>query len=167
MISTGNLRGAALLRLVKQRILEEPKRIEMSMWRVDRLEDDPDYHACRTMGCIAGWLVMLSGTDRHGLTYEEQGARLLGVDRETAKKLFYPANWPPHMHDEYTDGCREDYPAMRARATCKAIDWFIERYMMPKKPRVCGSVRGRTADRMAAHRKIRSTPRLSLRGRTS
>lgn len=89
-----------LLSEIAKLALAEPKRLRMGMW-LDReaaltFEDAP---ACGTVGCIAGWAVMLRGTRKQQREMETNvycdfsdapAAAVLGLDSDQAHELFNP-----------------------------------------------------------------------------
>ncbi len=120
-----------LLRRIKSVIKAEPKRLDMGAWtyRNVRRSGPP----CGTVGCIAGWAVLLSTKGRNNKErYENadpsdwagEGRRLLKLDAGEAHKLFFVGCWPYELHEAYDDAYGD--PKARAKITCERIDRFIE-----------------------------------------
>jgi hypothetical protein len=124
-----------LLQKIKAHILEEPKRVCMSSWRLrgsDIERADLMRPACDTVCCISGWAAELSGSkDYIGR------ADLLGLDgtseRPTtsqedtasqAQRLFYTSCWPPKWGSmlDRTLPQSQEY----ARVVADYIDYFIK-----------------------------------------
>lgn len=96
---------------VKKAILAEPKRLDMDTW-LDTY--DPKYYdeapKCGTVGCIAGWAVVLTRVGREpksmgpvektcadvlNMGFDKNvAARQLGLSYETMDKVFHLSNWP-------------------------------------------------------------------------
>lgn len=134
---TKELRGVELLRAIKQHILEEPKRINMSHWLLtgyDSMRHLQEFErpACNTVGCIAGWACFLTGnTEASACDVPEEGRRLLGLTNQAADKLFYISGWPDDLTLRYCQSSNQsEYHCVRAQVTAEAIDWFIANYMM-------------------------------------
>jgi hypothetical protein len=89
--------NVALLRAVQRAILTTPTQFEISEWhRGDVAPFAPD--KCSSTACIAGWAVLLHDKERltqwSSVSIEERTRRLLGLDEEQAKRLFYCGLWP-------------------------------------------------------------------------
>ena len=69
-----------LLRKVQKHILEEPRRLNMDIILDDRVSArDPKNPPCGTVGCIAGWAIVLAHGDiGYGLI--SNAAELLSLD---------------------------------------------------------------------------------------
>jgi hypothetical protein len=89
-----------LLSEIAKLALAEPKRLRMGMW-LDRkaARTFADAPACGTVGCIAGWAVMLRGTRQQQREMENSvycvladapATAVLGLDRGQAEELFNP-----------------------------------------------------------------------------
>lgn len=146
-----------LLKRIKAHILKEPKRLDMNLL-VDIKHNetigyelpntkDRQWPACGTVGCIAGWAVLLSGgkpiTCGSEEGWWEKGAKLLGLNTAMANRLFstplnaldewdalYPLHederpdtWPKKFANRYVDA---KTPRGRALATAARIDHFIK-----------------------------------------
>lgn len=123
-----------LLLKVKAAILDEPKRLNIWEWQGRWLQGD-EAPACGTVGCIAGWLDILSKTNGstdieaikgcplNEVDAEEAGEIALGVARGYALGLFIPSRWP---HDLYLD-LKPTIPGTPEHASVVAavIDRFI------------------------------------------
>jgi len=127
-----------LLRKVKKQILEEPKRLDMGFFgmKVKPYSGGP---RCGTVGCIAGWAVMLNHPEVIGARLSEkrldefnnligradvEGMKLLKITTDQRDKLFYVANWPEPYRQQYSDAI--DDRKARAEVTAKRIDYFIK-----------------------------------------
>lgn len=133
--------AAKILRAVKRLILAEPKRLHMADWGQRR--SGPGAPACGTVGCIAGWTVLVSSglaskwalklldnSAFNGLmaaagikaasilgypTFDYTGGRLY--------KLFYPSSWPEPFRIDYHAAKTQ---TSRAKIVGKRIDHFIK-----------------------------------------
>lgn len=115
-----------ILQKVKQHILEEPRRLRMTTWFYKTDLVDPMSPPCGTIGCIAGFTVMLSGKIVEVETVQEEAMELLGINDKQAGELFYTSQWPQRFSTEYFDygwASKE-----RAEVTARRIDAFIEQY---------------------------------------
>lgn len=125
-----------LLDKIKAHIMEEPRRIIMSVWReqttkrsleaaVPLLNGISKYITvkappCGTIGCIAGWAQVLTKTTELG--HPEIAARLvLGLDQEVANRLFLTRQWPLKFHKSYI---RCKTAKGRAKVVCDRITHF-------------------------------------------
>jgi hypothetical protein len=125
-----------LLLKVKAHILEEPRRIWMSVWKKDAdqklsseyekgwlvpptILTENERPPCNTVGCIAGWATTLAGKD---FGSEYQAAKLLELDIDQKTKLFYVPNWPSDFQYAYRHA--QDAKE-RADAVARRIDHFI------------------------------------------
>jgi hypothetical protein len=88
-----------LLSEVARAVTAEPKRLRMGTWLDTKAKRrlGVEAPACGTIGCIAGWSVMLSGsrTLRREMArgvyfnyYETPASGLLGLDEEQSEELF-------------------------------------------------------------------------------
>ncbi len=117
-----------LLEKISEHILEEPKRVNMDAW----IEEDPKVHkhACHTVGCIAGWAVLLKGTksERKGNWWEikETAKRLLRVSEDDANTLFYAGQWPEERQDQLT-AHREGSKAYAKVVAARIADFIKEK----------------------------------------
>lgn len=77
-----------LLSEVRALALEEPKRMRMSCWGgvVGNAETLPESHrpACGTVGCIGGWVNVLSPKSRRN-----GASSILGLNSDQTDELFY------------------------------------------------------------------------------
>lgn len=70
-------------------IHDEPKRLDMSMpLACNANEFYPLAPACGTVGCVAGWVVMLRGNPNAKMAITTQGADILGIPNAVSD-LFY------------------------------------------------------------------------------
>lgn len=94
--------NTGLLRRVIAHITEEPKRYDQRWW-ADRVEGEGT-PVCKTVGCIAGWAVLLMSPRKTweeliekdygniknptNFSFREEGQRLLGLTGKEANVLF-------------------------------------------------------------------------------
>lgn len=142
-----------LLNKVKKHILEEPLRLRMSSWlriatkasqkqqRFGPRGEFTDYGepntqtfpACKTIGCIAGWTVLLGLPADQAKNIspdddiEEIAVRLLNMDYSDMCSLFYVGDWPDHLHQAYIAA---KTPIERAKLVAAAIDDFKKTYKL-------------------------------------
>lgn len=136
-----------LLLEIKDRILEEPRRLSMGDWILtDQSPDDIRpalMPSCNTVACIAGWAVLLTHSRISAVHIpdlakqiskdwlEEDGATALGLTRQQEKELFFVKNWPltfKRRYDVTFDWPPEKRIAERAKITAERIDAFIAQY---------------------------------------
>lgn len=131
-----------LLRRVKRHILAEPKRINMYFpVRVGQMGRGAP--PCGTIGCIAGWAVLLAerkGREMPGLTwrrildrreapdmdwddFKPIAIRRLKLTAEQAHRLFHVINWPRTFTVQYE---KARTPKKMASVTAERIDHFIK-----------------------------------------
>lgn len=151
----GSTLNVKLLRKIRDHILEEPKRVDMSFWlkkyTKKQREASDIIPACGTIGCIAGWAKVLTGS-RSRRDISVIGAELLGLpyvdwwaaDEDapawrilpdggilSPERLFSPSNWdggwyyPLERHNVGTRGY--------ARVVAGYINYFIKRYGPPER----------------------------------
>jgi hypothetical protein len=120
-----------LLQQVKQHILENPARLRMDRWVVNRKRcegscsmeatdssfvfNESDWGepieqsipACGTVACIAGWTTIvgdnLDPQKAVGFEAPYRAKELLEIDHEQADRLFYVSNWPEELADAYIE----------------------------------------------------------------
>lgn len=123
-----------MLLKIKAHILEEPKRVNMDVFRIrkndmecatqpnDLLEKHVDsWPACGTVGCIAAWALMLDGMEEWWrCSPADWAARLLDL---TNRRLFFVEHWPTHLVLKL-DRCKGGTRAY-ANVVALAIDDFI------------------------------------------
>lgn len=128
-----------LLREIQQTFKEEPKRLDMEGWAHDSF--GPEAPRCNTVGCIAGWAVLLKEHKKTEtfqqarqrfyaevkikprLNYCDRAQRLLKLERTQAYRLFYVNEWPDKFQRDYN---RAETPRGRAKATIARIAHFIK-----------------------------------------
>ena len=116
-----------LLRKVAKHILAEPKRLDMETI-ADKVEGGRDSPPCGTVGCIAGWACMLTGSSVNHADWEK-GKRLIDLDSDQAYRLFdYPLGW---SSDGWPAKFSKPYVAakaarQRARIAVARIEHFIK-----------------------------------------
>lgn len=125
-----------LLRKVQRHILEEPKRYDQDRWLIRGDEatihlEPNDVPACKTVGCIAGWVCVL-GKSIPKLAYNSgiRAKKLLGLTTGQADRLFAPilyadANhcWPEKFETKYR---KANTAKKRAKVAAARIDHFIK-----------------------------------------
>lgn len=133
-----------LLRKVKEHILDEPQRLDMSMFG-QRTEGEMA-PPCGTTACIAGWAVILSDPKLFTVDIEEfddvlsdaykTGRELLRITPGQARRLFFVGGWPLTFKEKMRYLDMSDYDGtygtaglavLKARAAVAAerIDYFI------------------------------------------
>lgn len=132
-----------ILELVKVHMRAEPRRLNMKDWILRRYSCTPDvtqfvssgalpsgfeFPPCGTVGCIAGWICILSGKDESLLNtisapYRANEAMFLPTYSALTDKLFYLDYWPLNYRLDYEQA---ETPEERVEATCARIDYFIE-----------------------------------------
>lgn len=111
-----------LLERVKQHILEEPKRLDMELWRDTADKSDPDAPACRTYACIGGWTELLGNSPR-GKKGADQLLNLRGLGGDELNEDLYDL-----FFDYIEWWTRKDSPKMRARQAARRIDALIKKW---------------------------------------
>jgi hypothetical protein len=113
-----------LLRKIKKHILEQPKRLLMGRWIVnkgDYATEKVRFAKCETAACIAGWACILAGQGKPqdvSLTAE----KLLGLGWRQASRLFQPLEWP----DKFDAGLLDNGTAKTAKMAARRIEHFIK-----------------------------------------
>lgn len=132
-----------LLRRIQREMLKEPARVEMKRWAIPAkvlLESYPRRKSpsCGTVGCIAGWGLMLTKgrkkTDYLGISkvilhrqnsgIQREAEKLLRITKQQGKHLFHQREWPDKFRwklDKLNEGT-----AAYARVVCQRIDHFIK-----------------------------------------
>lgn len=124
-----------LLRDVQRVILAEPKRVNMKTYAVDpEKEGYSNRPACGTVGCFAGWVVVLSKGRQVALNGGgDEAGKLLGWD------LHYelPGNGYHVFNAGSGDQCARTLPGSKAhaRAVYNRINGFIQRNLKALKAR--------------------------------
>lgn len=110
-----------LLEKIKKHLKEEPKRYHQGKWVEEVSVWDANAPACGTVGCIAGWAVLLSVPKkrwsfwfRREESIKDRASKLLGLDYNQTNYLFAAGN-----QMDWTG------PAGVAEA-CKKIDHIIK-----------------------------------------
>lgn len=132
-----------LLRQVKAHILDEPRRLHMDHGLMPKYGKDAP--ACGTVGCIAGWTVVLANKkrtesakatikrlkiprseslprERSWSAIEDMATEILGIRSSAAERLFYTWNWPNALVSAYRSASSA---AERAKITARRIERFI------------------------------------------
>lgn len=120
-----------LLRKIQKHILEEPRRYDQNLWRIEvDPATNPERPPCGTMACIGGWATALSGKERDSYLGWDVAMRLLGLTREQADRLFDTVEkgtdlnkWPKKFVTAYL---KAKTPRDRARVAVRRIDHFIK-----------------------------------------
>lgn len=124
--------NAGLMARVKERILKEPKELDMFEWFspggtfkewLKYRSGEKSAWGCGTVACIAGWTIFLN--DLTEFTMEspaKQATRYLGVTYEEASMIFLPGNWPPRVWDRYLMARNDGEWKKAAEITIKAIE---------------------------------------------
>lgn len=133
---------AALLRRVEKRILEEPRRFDMSDWVYPSDGMWPDGPPCGTVACIAGWVALdrvpasklkkmtrreffILGDEFHPRSARARACKALGIDPESSvpANLFGVNNWPDKYRIAYNNART---PKGHAGVAVRRIEHFIE-----------------------------------------
>jgi hypothetical protein len=119
--------NVSLLRKVQKHILAEPKRFDMGNFGYLLPEGDGG-PKCGTVGCIAGWAVLLDGNKKAIGTWEvtklvgeEEGKDSLELTELQKDRLFFLSGWPKKFHDKYFGHSREE----QAKIAAARIEHFI------------------------------------------
>jgi len=133
--------AAARLRRVIERIKGDPRRLDMHRWGYKRGWLTFSAPECRTVACIAGWTILdglparelrrASGSTLKQILGErrfDEGAffkaqKILGLDSETARRLFYLPFWPSLYLLRYKQA---QNAKTRTDVTVERIEHFIE-----------------------------------------
>jgi len=117
---------ARLLRRIQKHILKEPHRLAMRSWAAPSQEV-----RCGTVGCIAGWAVMLT-TPRvqksvkvgmNNFNWAFLGRRALRIGDKRAHVLFHSEHWAGDYHERLNETrSQKDY----ANVTVERIEHFIQ-----------------------------------------
>lgn len=120
-----NERAVKLLRQVQEELTAEPKRFSMATWLRTPFNDDTT-PACGTVGCVAGWVVILAKQETMRRNSQETGALPVPSIRDIARdaildnksvpvlarqeldltpqqgeRLFHIENWPSLYKSNY------------------------------------------------------------------
>ncbi len=120
-----------LLMSIKEKILEEPKRLNMSVWycKRDTVLSLWDVYGkaeppCGTVACIAGWALLLKGEDVNRGNVAVRAMDALDI-RGYADQLFMPySGWPETWRRKLTT-YKAGSPEY-AQVVAEYIDYFIE-----------------------------------------
>lgn len=122
---------------VKACIVEHAGRFNMKFWFVgDNVHTEYESHACGTSACIGGnavlsadgWKIIIRGATGKCLAMspvgevmpiENAAMIILGLDSD---ELLYLVYWPKELKNMYNSGGS----SLRAKAACKAMDYFSE-----------------------------------------
>lgn len=101
-------KGDKVFAKVVEKVLEEPKRLNMNRFLYKPDEVRPDrLPPCGTVACLAGWAVAVKYKLKNydqlrrrelGSGLELEGADALAI--HTYPSLFYPSQWPADMQDK-------------------------------------------------------------------
>lgn len=144
-----------LLLRVRDHILAEPRRLNMSRWAQparpgnkvkiqyelgEQISDENSVKRltartappCETVACIAGWAVTLNnpelikGLSFYQINWYRRAQAALDLENDLlADRLFYPQYWPEPFCSAYTK-CKTQ--RQRARLVAKVINNFIKIY---------------------------------------
>lgn len=132
-----------LLRKIQAAVIQEPKRLYMDKWIM--IEGDAaepgdmaeiiEYPACGTVGCIAGWAVILN--DQKGNSVKNTARKFLAgiflrtsqlakealdLEHDAAGRLFYVHYWPTKYAQDYS---HTQDPVEKAKVAVARIEHFI------------------------------------------
>jgi len=114
-----------LLRRIQKHVLKEPRRLVMRSWAKPSREV-----RCGTVGCIAGWAVMLTTpgvrksvkSGMNNFNWSFLGKRALRIGDKRAHALFHSEYWPSDYYERLVETrSQEDY----ANVTVERIEHFI------------------------------------------
>jgi hypothetical protein len=132
-----------LLEEVMDCIKAEPRKLDMNLVAEKvNADNDPIAPPCGTVGCIAGWALLLSGHKRlafkSGHNSLVKAAKILGLegdgiyryngyndDEAESVRLFHVDAWPDKFAEAYEDAESDNSPRRKATATIKRIKHFI------------------------------------------
>lgn len=130
-----------LVRRVERVILREPRKFDMDFLLMKYNSKEAAKRRlgrsappCNTVGCIAGWAVLLS--DRKNIEWGrfdsdtkepymdvwQRGAELLGLERGEAGKLFNASQWPGEFYKRYENARGK---LGRAKVTVERLEHYI------------------------------------------
>lgn len=114
-----------LFQKVKEKILEEPRRFDMSVWgnHVPLLPPET-YPPCGTVACIAGWALLLeSGAEAKGFDFcsPVKAAKVLALPLERRGEVFHAERWPDSFRARYQVAAN---PAEQAQVAADFIDYI-------------------------------------------
>jgi len=114
-------KAVRLLRRVQRHILAEPKRVDMSIWRLKKDETfgcpRRGFPTCGTVACIGGWTEELY-REKHPRSRKDAG-EILGISYDEKDDLFFD-----HRLMYTSNG----QTIAHARAVAAHIDRFIEKH---------------------------------------
>jgi hypothetical protein len=144
--------NVALLKKVKEHILENPARLRMSNWVVNRQilkaaafaeiinnkfvfeqkawdNKAQTIPACGTVGCIAGWTVIIGNKldpeKADVINAQRRATALLNISENDASDLFFVDSWPSEYEEPYLEAESQEE---RAQIVAKVIDDFIAKH---------------------------------------
>lgn len=144
-----NKEQIALLRKVKRHILRKPSRLRMNNWIVKAEPNSSvtlgegwgeptnvKIPSCGTVGCIAGWIVLLSNNNLDNsnnysiksdgkckvFSAQQEATILLGF-KYVPTELFFVSDWPYQKREEYFNSTSQ---TQRAKIVGQVIDDFIK-----------------------------------------
>ena len=132
--------ATAKLLTVCDLITQEPRRIQMGLWRWRWFQDHDDeiraaqntgvanlppnqLAPCGTVGCIAGWLCEANGYTGESQRCDSAAAQILDIRAHRLSTLFFPAGWPDELKQELDD--HEPGTPDYAAVVVKRIKFFI------------------------------------------
>lgn len=121
----------ALFRKIRAEILKRPERLLMNVWL-------RNLDSCGSVGCIGGLALELSGKKKLYrylrcaiFGWENDAARVLGLKRLQARRLFYLNRWPLKLWRAYR--CAEaSPPELRHEAIAKVVASYLDRFINGK-----------------------------------
>ena len=128
-----------LLNQVIDAIKADPKRLDMQYFVHEKNSEDPE-PGCGTVGCIAGWAVLLKNHRRGepmgyvcqrlskalgqgNSSFPVEAQELLGLSAKQATKLFYLDEWPAPFREAYATG---NNAKRRVQVTVDRIKHFVK-----------------------------------------
>lgn len=120
--------NVALLTQVRDRILAEPKRFEMSTFFGDvNLTRPSDFlePGCGTTACIAGWTLALTAVGAESVWWNA-ASKALDLTLTQTADLFYDGGWPDPFRSQYWAlAYKGKYSTELAQIAARRIDHLI------------------------------------------
>lgn len=116
-----------LLNKIKQEILNEPESFQMAAYLKTPVKGNiKDYGLewqtrCGTACCIAGHAISLS-KETQSNDETAQAVRLLSLNSDQARRLFFLSNWPYHLREKFLAA---GSVSERAKVAAERIDLMI------------------------------------------
>ncbi len=103
---------------LKKLLREDPLRFDMGIFISGMCPQDKVWPSCKTVGCIAGWIILKDRLLKNSLTvtsknlskigrgqgvadYCKEASKILGLNVSAARKLFFVNDWPEMFRDKF------------------------------------------------------------------